>query len=161
MIQLTQRFSVMINYDTGSIGCLKRTFKSMSSALFLVRLSLQALVKLVGSYHLAFLISIQFYKISRVSEARLSTQKTCKPKHVANEYDNRQLKGHESKRILNSESPSFKDQPNLTAIQGDSSLFRISMFFFHLQCLSEFTDYFKLERNLSKKRYLIIELVKV
>ena len=156
MIQLTQRFSIMINYDTGSIGCLRRTLKVMSSALFLVRL-LQSLGKVSRS----FLISIQFYKVGRLSEARMSTQKTCKPKYVANECANRQLKGHESKRILNSESPSFKDQPNLTAIQGDSSLVHISMFFFHLQCLSEFTDYFKLERKLSKKRYLIIELVKV
>ena len=38
-------------------------------------------------------------------------------------------KGHESKRILNSESPSFNDQPNLDAIQGDSSLVHISIFF--------------------------------
>ena len=157
MIQLTQRFSIMINYDTGSIGCLRRTFlKVMSSVLFLVRLP-----QSLGKASWSFLISIQFYKVGRLSEARLSTQKTCKPKYVANECDNRQLKGHESKRILNSESPSFKDQPNLTAIQGDSSLVHISMFFFHLQCLSEFTVYFRLERYLSKKKYLIIELVKI
>ena len=68
-------------------------------------------------------------------------------------------KGHESKRILNSESPSFNDQPNLDAVQGDSSLVHISIFFIHLQCLSEFTVYFKLERNSSKKRNLLIELV--
>ena len=61
-----------------------------------------------------------------------------------------------------SELPTFEDQPNLNAIQGrDSSLVHISIFFFHFQCLHEFTVNFKLETSLSKKRNLIIELVKV
>ena len=49
-----------------------------------------------------------------------------------------------------SELPTFEDQPNRNAVQGrDSSLVHISIFFFHFQC------------SLSKKRNLIIELVKV
>ena len=38
MIQLTYRFSIMVNYDTGSIGRLKGPLKVKTSALFLVRL---------------------------------------------------------------------------------------------------------------------------